>query len=160
MNKHIENVRKFMQLAGQETPPEPTIMNDENALLRARLNLEETLEMCEALGVDITINGVKLSMENLNFAKTGDINMVELADAVADIHVVSTGAALAAGINMEPIQDMVDQSNLDKFRGDAHRSEETGKWIKPSDWKAPDIKKELCRQREAAGCCGGKRCVC
>ena len=175
---HVERVKEFMVKAGQATPEMPNIPNPETRLLRARLIMEECLETVEALGIQVLINGYSeepVSMASLNFKETSTGDIVAVMDGIADINVVANGTAIAYGVNIEPIQDLVDKSNLDKFRGDAHRNE-AGKWIKPSDWEAPNIAEEIGSQivvvaekntggvaflvQAQEGCCGGKTCVC
>lgn len=178
MNKtHLQKVKEFMQKAKQEVPNQPIVPSLEVRRLRARLIMEECLETIGALGFQLRVENdmYKVDMHNLEFHNIGEGNIVDVADGIADINVVSNGTAIAYGINIEPIQTLVDDSNLAKFRGDAHRNE-AGKWIKPSDWQVPNIAEEIgtqilsaaeesncCKSNEIEtreGCCGGTRCVC
>jgi predicted HAD superfamily Cof-like phosphohydrolase len=163
MDIHNKRVKEFMQKANQETPSMPGVPDEETRLLRARLILEECLETIEALGVALVDYP-----DGLDLKVVGVGDMVEVMDGIADICVVANGTAIAYGVDMERIQYLVDQSNLDKFRGDAHEDPETGKWIKPSDWEPPNIAEEIGAQMNEAmfnmnlpqansgGCCGGK----
>jgi len=46
-------VKEFMQTFGQECPPKPTVIDENNRILRVKLLLEEVLELAEASGVDV-----------------------------------------------------------------------------------------------------------
>lgn len=150
---HQERIEEFMRLAGQELPATPCIPSEEVRLLRARLILEEALETIDALGVVLRApsaacsynDGVTLDdfefdpyliVNGKEVAK--EPNLVEIADGCADISVVTIGTLSACGIADYDLLRVVDDSNLAKFTGDAHHRDD-GKWIKPSDWKPPDI---------------------
>lgn len=146
MNKHYQKVKEMMQKAGQDTPDFVHNPNVKTKILRAKLILEEAFELIKAMGVKVDVaeeeceysHSVSLNINNCGFSVIDDPDFVGIADGVADLTVVTTGTGLAFGIPLEKVQDAVDDSNLDKFRGDAHRRED-GKWIKPSDWKAPNL---------------------
>lgn len=138
-----------MNKAGQEVPSIPTIPNEETRILRAKLILEECLETIYAMGIDIFPNyenyqnqdPLPINIEDIDFKTSDryDVNIVEVADGCADIKVVTTGTLAAFGIHADDeLQDMIDDSNLDKFGPGGYRRDD-GKWIKPPDWKAPDI---------------------
>lgn len=133
MNKIQQNVREFHEKAGQLINDKPTIVDSKTAILRVRLLLEEVLEFAEASGVEIlTKEGDNLDTEAINgeltFSHTGKADLIEVADALADINYVSAGAAICYGIDMEPIGEEVQRSNMSKFI-DGYR-DENGKWIK------------------------------
>jgi len=149
VNRHQAAVAIFMELAGQERPSAPTIPGAEIRELRAKLILEEALETICGLGFSVWVNpddaNDPLSIESVEFIKkNAGPDLVEIADGCADMIVIATGTALACGINLEPIQKLVDDSNLAKFSGGRRR--EDGKWIKPADWQPPAIREELIRQ--------------
>ncbi len=94
----------------------PRIPNDiRRPILRRELNKEEYDELWEAM-------------------VTGDV--VEIADGIADLIYVLLGTALEYGIDMEPIWDEVQRTNMLKegggIRGD-------GKILKPEGWQPPNI---------------------
>jgi len=146
MNKHYEKVKEMMRKAGQDTPYYLNNPSVKTKILRAKLILEEAFELIKAMGVKVDVaeeecqysQSVSLNINNCGFSIVADPDFVAVADGVADLTVVTTGTGLAFGIPLEKVQDAVDDSNLDKFRGDAHRRED-GKWIKPSDWVAPNL---------------------
>lgn len=143
--KHYKRIEKFMQLAGQDTPKRPVEPSEEIRVLRAKLIIEEALETVKALGVDITL--AKMSfLENEDDFEYGisehPFDMIEVADGVADISVVSIGTLIACGITDEKLLKLVDKNNLAKF-GEGHSFREDGKLIKPPGHKPPDIRKLL-----------------
>lgn len=79
-----------------------------------------------------------------------------LAQELADLVYVACYTAHAYGINLGPVLDAVHASNLDKVWDDGliHR-DETGKVLKPPNWKKPDIgailREDLDRTSVAAG---------
>jgi predicted HAD superfamily Cof-like phosphohydrolase len=73
--------------------------------------------------------------------------MIEVADGCADVSVVTIGTLSACGIADKPLLKEVDESNLRKF-GPGYSKREDGKWIKPPDWKVPDIAKVLNEQMQ------------
>jgi predicted HAD superfamily Cof-like phosphohydrolase len=145
MRDHQARVEKFMRLAGQDVLSAPTLPTRDVRMLRARLILEEALETVEALGFmpvidpDGTMMTQVVTIKGIELLEVPDTaNLVKIADGCADVFVVTMGTLSACGMDAEPIVRAVDESNLAKFTGDAHRRED-GKWVKPSDWKAPDI---------------------
>ena len=143
MKKHIDNIKLFMEKAGQDLPKSPIIPSLEVRTLRATLILEEALETVEALGFSVTIDGKSIYRYMLKPNRKPDL--VEIADGCADISVVTYGTALACGLDMEPIVDLVDKSNLEKFGPGGYKRDD-GKWVKPANWEAPKIKEELVKQ--------------
>jgi predicted HAD superfamily Cof-like phosphohydrolase len=147
---HQKDVEFFMTQAGQQVPSEPTIPDEPTRLLRARLVLEEALELIDALCVELDFMGFTLTKEalveedSIEFSLYPDIypKLEEIAKEAADVIVVTTGTASACGIAMKPIQQAVDQSNLEKFGPGGYRDKH-GKWHKPTNWKKPDLTKLL-----------------
>ena len=155
---HQLRVIDFMRKAGQEVPVDPGIPDMDVRMLRAKLILEEAMETITALGIDLNVRytGVgaggmipitKSSVRMEHNMKRGP-NFVEILDGCADISVVTYGTLVACGVADIPLIEAIDASNLDKFRGDAHRTSE-GKWQKPSDWQPPNIMKVLEDQKES-----------
>lgn len=140
---HIENVRKFMKLAGQDTPEKPDLPPYQVLELRARLHLEECLETLEAMGFEPVKNRMSGNWQ-VKFVK--EPNLIQICDGCADTSVVTVGTMIASGVDFEPILQIVDESNMTKFEGGHMR--EDGKWMKPKDWLPPtqDIVNELLKQ--------------
>lgn len=111
MLEQQNQVEKFMGLAQQPIPAEPTC-NTKYAL-RGEL-IQEELD------------------EYLGACDDGDI--VEVADAIADMLYVVLGAAVDHGIPIAPIFEAVHESNMAKF-GPGGERKPSGKWQKPPDWE-------------------------
>ena len=137
---HFQRVRTFMQHAGQETPTLPTVPDEDTRLLRAKLILEEALETVRALGVSVTDrdSSAVFTDDDLEFHVSGDVDLEGVVDGCADISVVTIGTLIAFGVDDEPILEEVDGANLRKFAPGSHARED-GKWMKPPDWRPPDI---------------------
>jgi len=118
-------VKEFMQTFGQECPTRPTVIDEKNRILRVKLLLEEVLELAEASGVDVKIDlATGNSIITTSSLKHGhlalqinnnNVDLVGVADAIADISYVNYGAANAYGIDIEPIEDEVHASNMTKL---------------------------------------------
>lgn len=94
MNKEQFQVYEFMKLFGQPCRIVPEVPPDEEADLRMRLIEEEFNELQKAF-----INK----------------DLVEIADALADLQYVLLGTAISAGINLDPVFQEVHRSNMSKF---------------------------------------------
>lgn len=146
MKQHIANVKEFMDKAGQNVPTQLAIPTEQELLLRAKLAVEECLELCKALGVTICAKSMGQepieSTNDLYFYFNGEVDPVEALDAAVDsLWVSTTGVAAIFGLldKLESAISEVDSSNLSKFI-DGHRCQETGKWIKGPSYKPADIK--------------------
>jgi len=147
-------VEDFHRATGAGLPDTDTI-KIRNAELRARLIAEEAMETIAALGFDVTI-GIWQGIENrsdqgflvYDKAATGHMDIVELADGIADTIYVLLGAAVEAGIKMEPIFAEVQRSNMAKAGGPVR---EDGKRLKPEGWQPPQIGKLLMEQLKEKG---------
>ena len=144
---HHNLVASFMRLSNQKIAAFPSIPDEATLILRAKLHLEETLELIKGLGVtvslDVSEGGAITKDSKLTFAVTHDADLDEIADGVCDTRVVGTGTALACGMVIgDTMQREVDLNNLYKFRvgADGYRRED-GKWVKPSDHPSPRIDK-------------------
>jgi predicted HAD superfamily Cof-like phosphohydrolase len=93
----------------------PEVPSLEVRLLRAKLCAEESAELAVAMG-------------------RGDL--VEIADALADLLYVTYGAALACGIDLQPIFHAVHQSNMTKVGGEKRAD---GKVLKPATYQPPNL---------------------
>lgn len=91
----IEAVGEFHRLFGAPIHRQPTVPSEDRQKLRCTLLLEEVTELIEACG---------------------DKNIVEIADALADIQYVLTGAVLEFGLgaHFKDLFDEVHRSNMSK----------------------------------------------
>jgi len=151
---HNERVREMMRGFGQDCPEKPTVADVATRSLRFRLLLEEVLEFGEAAGIAVFVRDdfvhclkelkepVPLSMGKLVFSSFSEPNLVDLADAVADISVVNEGAAIAFGLPMSELQETADSNNLLKIQTGS-KCPETGKFLKSPNHPKPDFAKVL-----------------
>jgi len=107
MKTEQQQITDFMIKAGQDCPERPVMPSVVVRELRYNLIREELSELSEA------------------FCKN---DLVEVADAIADLLVVTIGCAVACGIDIQPVWDEVHRSNMSKFI-DGYKRED-GKWVK------------------------------
>jgi len=121
MTKEQGQVKDFMVTFGQDCPVKPTVPSQSTRILRVKLLLEEVFELAEASGVNIEFfDGAKVDLDKiqlhaLNNADGSKVDLVGVADALADIDYVNLGAANAYGLNLEPFQTEVHRSNMTKL---------------------------------------------
>lgn len=175
-------VKEFMTFFGQKCPEKPKQLDFETAKLRANLILEEVFEtITQGLGLGICITDSKnraivIEEDNLKYIrfeynKDKQVDLVALADGISDISVVSYGAALAAGIDMQPVDIEVFNSNMSKAwsPGDIEEAKkqyptakvekysenlyrlirEDGKIIKSNNYKPANIKEIIEAQKQS-----------
>ena len=120
---NFENVKKFMQIFGQEVRSKASFPSDKIINLRLDLIREELLELEEAI-------------------EKKDIK--EVADALTDILYVTYGAGHAFGINLDKCFEEVQNSNMSKLGSDGKPIyNEKGKVMKGPDYFKPDLSKFL-----------------
>jgi predicted HAD superfamily Cof-like phosphohydrolase len=127
MNKMQMQVAEFQYVMNQPCPTSPTRLTPERKNFRMGLLLEELTEYVKAN------------------------NIIDEADALADILYIVFGTAVEHGLNMQPIVDIVQNANMAKLWEDGKpRFNEIGKVIKPPSWEAPEalIELEVMRQIE------------
>lgn len=148
MNKQ-SMVAEFMLSTGrQRVPPKPEIPNASSRMLRCELILEELQEFCKASGIYL-IDGELVDSNGYlsDLPKYPELkpSMIDLADAIADLLYVVYGAAVAWGIRIDPVFGAVHAANMEKF-GPGGYERADGKWMKPPNWKPPDIRAVLIAQ--------------
>lgn len=116
----IEFHKKF----GRTINIKPTLVSEKDASLRANLIIEEAQEFLTA---------------------TKERNIIEIADAIADLLYVVYGAAVTYGIDAQAVFTEVHRSNMTKIweDGTIHHREEDGKIIKPSTYSPANIENVL-----------------
>lgn len=129
-----KGVQEFHEKYGRLVSHKPTVPNADELLLRSRLIVEEAAEFVAA-------------------ASQG--NMVEMCDALADLLYVTYGAAVILGVNMKPISDEVQRSNMTKDGGGVDSG---GKIMKGPKFSPPDILGELKKQGWSQCGCGKGGC--
>lgn len=124
MQKAILDVAAFHMATDTPNRNEPTWPCDSRVRLRTDLICEEYTELRKAILLR---------------------NMVDTADAIADLIYVLIGAALEFGIPLEAVWNEVQRSNMakvDPATGKV-RKREDGKVLKPEGWTPPDIEAVL-----------------
>jgi predicted HAD superfamily Cof-like phosphohydrolase len=126
------DVIQFMKAAGQDVPGRPTMPNMKTRKLRVKLIAEELLELCSAFNIRLDINAElpvedQVQISELN-SESDRTYLVEAYDAVIDLMVVTVGAGITIGCDLQPGWKEVHRSNMSKFI-DGHRRED-GKWMK------------------------------
>ncbi len=118
------DVREFMEACGQ------TRDNFDQAKLYMRLVIEEYSELCNAFE---------------------QLDLVEIADACADLKWVIEGLEHSLKIPQQAVWDEVNRSNRSKFvDGKLVKDPVTGKVLKPDTYSPPDIKSILPQQLQDA----------
>ena len=109
-------VLEFHSKLGVLIGERPAIPGQSVVALRLRLIEEELAELRQAIGKS---------------------DVVEVADALADLLYVTYGTAISFGIDIRPIFKEVQRSNMNKLGG---ATREDGKVLKPEGWQPPVIK--------------------
>ncbi len=115
MNKMQRQITEFHKEFGVVAPEKVTMPSLDVRILRKRLMEEELKELTDAMEAE---------------------DMVEIADGIADLLVVTFGTAVSFGINIEPIFDEVHRSNMTKrWKDGSIHHDEYGKVIKSPDYE-------------------------
>ena len=120
---NFEKVKEFMSTFGQEVKDNAVFPNGKIIELRKKLIDEEFNELKEAIE---------------------DNNIVEVADALTDILVVTYGAGAAFGINLDKCFEEVHRSNMSKLSENGKPIyNEIGKVMKGPNYFKPNLKQYL-----------------
>jgi predicted HAD superfamily Cof-like phosphohydrolase len=122
MDKVQKGVYEFHSKYGCALSDKPIIPDHKTLLLRSRLIVEEAGEFMKA-------------------ASIGDMD--GMADALADLLYVTYGTAVVMGLDMEPICDEVQRSNMTK---DGGGKDSGGKIMKGPNFEEPQIDRCLREQ--------------
>jgi len=115
VNEAQRGVLEFHKLFDIHIASVPTPLDESTMALRVRLIQEEFDELKEAL------EGRNLS---------------HIAKELGDLLYVVYGTAISCGIDMEPVFQEVQRSNMSKIGG---YKREDGKWVKPLTYSPADI---------------------
>ena len=116
---YFTDVKDFQTAFGQRVGEKPELPDANERVLRMRLLSEEFEEY-----------------RNAEY----DNNIVEIADALADIIYIACGTAVSYGIPLDEIFNEVHRSNMAKLVDGKVLRREDGKIKKPEGWTPPDIK--------------------
>ena len=120
---NFEKVKEFMITFGQEVKSNAEFPNDRIIELRKKLIDEEFNELKQAIN---------------------DKDIVEVADALTDILVVTYGAGVAFGIDLDKCFEEVHRSNMSKLSAEGKPIyNEFGKVMKGPNYFKPNLKKFL-----------------
>ncbi len=141
MNKMQMQVAEFHSYYHVPILGSPDIPDQKRIDLRIELIREEFRELCFACGVDM-------------YTYIGKVNkphLVDVADALGDLLYVVFGSALEFGLDMEPIFDEIQRSNMSKL-GDNGKPiyASNGKVLKGPHWFPPDIARIIAKMKADA----------
>lgn len=144
MNDSQVRVADFHMKSGLTVNLSPTIPSREDLYLRSKLLLEETLEFINAAGFDVEIT----PSGQIHVESSGDApDLIEMADAIADIDYINMGNAVTLGIDAEKVSVEVHRSNMTKlFPDGTFHKNDYGKVIKPETYERPQIVRVLKEQ--------------
>lgn len=139
-----DQVAAFHRKFGVPVRETPGPISADRIRLRLRLIAEEFLEVLEASGASPQYVGEAAELISYAlYSGTQRLDIVDLADGLADLDYVVEGARQEFGINGQPIAAEVHRTNMAK-EGGATRGD--GKILKPEWWQPPDIAGELLKQ--------------
>lgn len=130
---HQRRVEAFMRGANHPVPSFPRVPNEEVRLLRAKLIYEETLEVLDAMGVEV-LHSPGTEPKFTCVKEDGEVSLGHVLKELADCSVVVYGTISAFGAKDEPILKIVDNNNLSKI-GPGAKWRSDGKLLKPDDYK-------------------------
>lgn len=119
MKQAFADLREFHRVFGAAMQDKPGTIDDTTFNLRVRLIREEIDELFTAM----TAN-----------------DLVEIADACADLCYVVIGTAVAYGIPLDKVWEEVHRSNMAKAPGGVVTKRDDGKVMKPNGWTPPNIR--------------------
>ena len=139
---HQRRIEEFMCKGGQKVPESLNLRDSETRKLRARLILEETVEVIEAMGFRVLVAQNPVEKNPVLIPLEAALDPAHIAKELADLSVVPIGTMSAFGMQDEPLLQAVDNSNLSKVQGGpVFRAD--GKLLKGPDYKEPDMNKAL-----------------
>ena len=124
---YFTDVMEFHRAFGQRIGDKPEFPDDEERKLRVKLLKEEFIEYMDG--------------ESFN-------DIVEVADALADIIYIACGTAVSYGIPLDRVFTEVHRSNMAKLVDGKVIRREDGKIQKPEGWTAPDVEGVLKKSHE------------
>lgn len=138
MTNEQKKVEEWMEACGQTVRSIPTSdLPDHERILRVALVMEEALEFAEAMGVVVKSDLHLLSPGDMEYTADRDIDLVEAADALADLRVVVYGSECSLGLDGDYVFHLVHQTNLMKLVDGKPLVNGSGKVLKPEGWTPP-----------------------
>lgn len=132
-------VAQMMRALDQQVRTTPCAdVPDAERLLRARLVLEEALELVDALGFTTGLDDAGNVAVLTPSGGPAPADLVECADALADLTVVVKGTGHTMGIPVDAAFDVVHATNMAKVGPDGKVTRrDDGKVLKPAGWQPP-----------------------
>jgi predicted HAD superfamily Cof-like phosphohydrolase len=128
-------VLEFHQAFDHPVAYAPTVPSIEQRMLRVKLLAEELCELATASGVWVSIYG---NVEVKVAPASDPVDLVEAADALADIRYLVDGGNLIFGFPGEQVLHAVHKSNMSKLGADGKPlRREDGKTLKGPNYKPP-----------------------
>lgn len=141
-----EQLIEFHLVMGQPIEPRPTVPSDDRVRLRAKLIAEEFFETMRAMfGHHSFIANAEWALGSVIDRSPTNVDLVELADGLADLDYVVEGTRLEFGIDGDSIAEEVHKTNMAKLNGPINAD---GKRLKPPGWTPPRIAMLLDLQKE------------
>ena len=135
------DIEDFMRAVGQGLPATPQSADPATLQLRIDLITEEFDEIIYALTLLQSLDPLHTPGQT---SKATELALLaEVADGIADLVYVAIGTASALGIDMEPVWEEVQRSNMAKVSGPIR---EDGKRLKPEGWSPPQIERVIREQ--------------
>jgi len=128
MDHEQKSIRDFMLAGNQTVRIKPTTdVTSQEKLLRIKLMTSELSELIDAIAND---------------------DLIEIADGIADLIYVVKGTALTYGIDIEPIFNEVQRSNMSKCIDGKLIKDASGKVMKPDTYSPPQLFPILDEQKD------------
>lgn len=137
-----DQVAEFHRVMGIESRTTPGLPDERTMRLRLRLVMEEAFELLAASVSRGDAEYVASLLHDTFRAIDGAMlepDLVEVADALADLDYVVAGTRLALGIPGQAVADEVHRANMAKAPGGVVLRDGRGKVRKPPGWTPPDV---------------------
>lgn len=131
-----DNVREFHKAFGIPVLDSPQVPSADRVRLRAKLISEEYFETLAALFPSAYVADIHAAVQRVIERAPPHVDIVEMADGLADLVYVCEGTFHEFGIDSDSIHAEVHRSNMAKVGGTVR---EDGKLLKPAGWTPPDI---------------------
>ncbi len=146
--KLVQEFHSVYQMPDRLRDGLPSSLDTDRLKMRMALIAEEVSELYAAVyGVAA---GEQVAKATEQAPDDGNRDLVETADALADLVYVVYGMALELGIDLDTVLAEVQSSNLSKLMPDGSvRRREDGKILKGPNFKEPDIAAVIANRDEA-----------
>lgn len=154
MDKQQKDVKEFHEAIGQPVNVTPTLSTEQDRILRARLILEEALELIYDMAVEVYVEPAeqRTYLTNLKYLEFDtsilrEPNLTGMYKELVDLNYVVKGTGVVLGLDIDKGHQEVHRSNMTKVI-DGHK-DETGKWRKGPSYEPANMNKVLDDQKNA-----------